>query len=56
MCTTSFAEQIERLKGRMRTVVTWERFTALLEDADEIMLRESQDWLMLMRHVEIKAG
>jgi len=23
---------------------------------DEIMLRETQDWLMLMRYVEIKAG
>jgi hypothetical protein len=56
MRSASFAKQIERLTGRMRTAVTRERFTALLGDADELMLRESQDWLMLMRHVEIKAG
>jgi hypothetical protein len=28
---------------------------SLLHQVDEIMLRETQDWLMLMRYVEIKA-
>jgi hypothetical protein len=28
----------------------------LLHQACEVMLRETQDWLMLMRYVEIKAG
>jgi hypothetical protein len=27
-----------------------------LQQVDEIMLRETQDWLMLMRYVEIKAS
>jgi len=33
-----------------------ERFEGLLQQVDEIMLRETQDWLMLMRYVEIKAS
>jgi hypothetical protein len=33
-----------------------ERFENLLQKLDEMMLREAQDWLMLMRFVEIKAG
>ena len=32
------------------------RFEGLLRSADEIMPRETQDWLMLMRYVEIKAS
>jgi hypothetical protein len=28
----------------------------VLVEMDEVHLRESQDWLMLMRHAEIKTG
>ena len=33
-----------------------ERFEGLLQQVDEIMLRETQDWLMLMCYVEINAS
>ncbi len=40
----------------MLTVHDPDRLAAVLRQMDEIMLRESQDWLMLMRDVEIKSG
>jgi len=27
-----------------------------MREADELMLRETQDWLMLMRYVDIRAS
>jgi hypothetical protein len=33
-----------------------ERFESMLQQVDEIMLHETQDWLMLMRYMEIKAS
>jgi hypothetical protein len=52
----SFGLAVERLKRRMANADTDDRFRAILREADELFLRESQDWLMLMRHVEIKVG
>jgi hypothetical protein len=48
--------QLERLKRQMAAAVDPARFEALLHQMDELTLRESQDWLMLMRYVEIKAS
>jgi hypothetical protein len=50
-------EQLKRLWRRMAQAKTPGEFRRALEDLDEeVMLRETQDWLMLMRYVEIKAG
>jgi hypothetical protein len=50
-------EQLKRIWRRMAQAKTPEEFRRALEDLDEeAMLRETQDWLMLMRYVEIKAG
>lgn len=41
----------------MKSATYPEQFEGLLEQVDEeTMLRETQDWLMLMRYVEIKAS
>ncbi len=48
--------QLERLKRQMASATDPARFEVLLHQMDELTLRESQDWLMLMRYVEIKAG
>jgi hypothetical protein len=54
--SANMAPQLERLNRQMATASEPERFESLLQQVDEIMLRETQDWLMLMRYVEIKAG
>jgi hypothetical protein len=56
MRSANMAPQLERLDKQMASATDPERFRALLQQVDEIMLRETQDWLMLMRYVEIKAG
>jgi hypothetical protein len=48
--------QLERLRRQMVAPTDPARFESLLHQMDELTLRESQDWLMLMRYVEIKAG
>ncbi len=54
--SANMAPQLERLNRQMASATDPERFESLLKQVDEIMLRETQDWLMLMRYVEIKAS
>ena len=54
--SANMAPQLERLSQQMKSASDPQRFENLLQQADEIMLRETQDWLMLMRYVEIKAS
>ncbi len=54
--SANMAPQLERLHRQMASATDPARFRSLLEQLDEIMLRETQDWLMLMRYVEIKAS
>jgi hypothetical protein len=54
--SANMAPQLEQLSRQMASATDPERFESLLQQVDEIMLRETQDWLMLMRYVEIKAG
>jgi hypothetical protein len=54
--SANMAPQLERLSRQMASATDPARFESLLQQVDEIMLRETQDWLMLMRYVEIKAG
>jgi len=50
------APQLERLNRQMASATDPVRFENLPQQVDEIMLRETQDWLMLMRYVEINAS
>ena len=52
----SMAPQLEYLNRSMASATDPVSFEYLLHQVDEVMLRETQDWLMLMRYVEIKAG
>lgn len=54
--SANMVPQLERLDRQMASATDPERFESLLQQVDEIMLRETQDWLMLMRYVEIKAS
>ena len=54
--SSNMAPQLERLKLQMASATDAARFENLLQQFDELMLHEAQDWLMLMRFVEIKAG
>lgn len=54
--SANMGPQLERLSRQMASASDPERFESLMQRVDEIMLRETQDWLMLMRYVEIKAG
>ncbi len=54
--SANMGPQLERLNRQIASVNDPERFEDLLQQVDEIMLRETQDWLMLMRYVEIKAS
>ena len=50
-------EKLERLGAQMTSATAAKEFEDALMDLDEeMMLRETQDWLMLMRYVELKAG
>jgi hypothetical protein len=42
------------LDERFISITTPEALESLLREAEELMLRETQDWLMLMRFVELK--
>lgn len=54
--SANMAPQLELVNRQMASATDPERFEALLQQVDELMLRETQDWLMLMRYVEIKAS
>ena len=54
--SANMAPQLEQVNKQMASATDPERFESLLRQVDEIMLRETQDWLMLMRYVEIKAS
>lgn len=54
--SANMGPQLERLNRQMASTTDPEQFERLLQQVDELMLRETQDWLMLMRYVEIKAG
>jgi len=54
--SANMGPQLERLNEQMASAADPARFESLLQQVDEIMLRETQDWLMLMRYVEIKAS
>ena len=54
--SANMVPQLERLNRQMASATDPQRFESLLQQVDEIMLRETQDWLMLMRYVEIKAS
>jgi hypothetical protein len=54
--SANMGPQLARLNRQMASAADPERFESLLQQVDEIMLRETQDWLMLMRYVEIKAS
>jgi hypothetical protein len=54
--SANMAPQLEQLNKQMASATDPVRFESLLQQVDEIMLRETQDWLMLMRYVEIKAS
>ena len=54
--SANMVPQLERLKKQIASATDPERFESLLQQVDELMLRETQDWLMLMRYVEIKAS
>jgi hypothetical protein len=54
--SANMVPQLERLGRQMTSANDPKRFESLIQQVDEIMLREAQDWLMLMRFVEIKAS
>jgi hypothetical protein len=54
--SANMAPQLEQLNKQMASATDPVRFESLLQQLDEIMLRETQDWLMLMRYAEIKAS
>ena len=43
------------LDERFSQISTPEGLESLLRETDELMLRETQDWLMLMRFVKLEA-
>lgn len=53
--SANMAAQLERVQRQMKPATDPERFEDLIHQATEIMLGETQSWLMLMRFVEIKA-
>lgn len=48
--------RIAQLERRLASANTPDEFLRWLHKIDRIMLQETQDWMTLMRHVEIKAG
>lgn len=53
--SANMAAQLERVQRQMKPATDPERLEALIHQATDIMLGETQSWLMLMRFVEIKA-
>jgi hypothetical protein len=55
--SANMGQQLRMLDDQMKTAKTPSRFEELLQELDgEVMLRETQDWLMLMRYVVIKGS
>ena len=54
--SANMGPQLERLNRQMGSAMDPARFERIVQELDELMLRETQDWLMLMRYVEIKAS
>ena len=54
--SAGFAGQLRRLAYRFEHAESEEQLAGIVREIDEAMLRESQDWLILMRQAEIKAG
>ncbi len=52
----SMARVLKEFKRRIHHVNDPAKFNKLILEIDELMLRENQDWLGLMRYVEVKAG
>jgi len=52
----NMAPQLQRLDHQLSSATDPIRFEDLMREADELMLRETQDWLMLMRYVDIRAS
>jgi hypothetical protein len=50
----SMAPQLEYLSRRLASATDPGTFEALLHQVDEVTLRETQDWLMLMRFVVVR--
>jgi len=50
----SMVRELKKLKAEMETATDPLHFEMLLRRSDELMLRENQEWLTLMRFVEIK--
>jgi len=53
--SANMAAQLERVQRQMKPATDPDRLEDLIHQATEIMLGETQSWLMLMRFVEIKA-
>ena len=51
----SLIPQLENLKRLMTSATEPGRFEELLHRLDDVMLRETQDWLMLVRYSSVKA-
>jgi len=56
MRSRSMIHQLEYLNRRLASTTDPKAFAMLLLQVDELMLRETQDWLMLMRYVEVEAS
>jgi hypothetical protein len=54
--SANMAVQLARLGKKMESATDPARFESLLQQAGDVMLQETQGWLMLMRYVEIKAS
>lgn len=52
----NMAAVLSDLDGRFAQVIRGDELEALLRETDELMLRETQDWLMLMRLVKLEAA
>lgn len=51
----NMANALTDLNRRMSLVTDFKSFEKLLREAEELMLRETQDWLMLMRFTDVEA-
>jgi hypothetical protein len=54
--SAGMARELEYLNRQMASANNPKIFEVLLRQVDEIMLRETQDWLMLMRYVDIETN
>jgi hypothetical protein len=50
------AEDLSRYKAKLEDAENMGELTMVIQELDELMLRENQDWLGLMRYVELNVG